>query len=87
MTEPQAPYDAGPTIQTRLRARRVELGILQCDLAGRLRISRALMCRWERGACTPSVGRMLQWIDALGMTLIVLPQLKQYGNDTEANNK
>lgn len=63
-----------PSLQSILRERRKSLGIPQCDLAARLRISRPLMCRWEREVDTPSVGRFLQWIDALGLDWALTPK-------------
>lgn len=63
-----------PSLQSVLRERRQALGILQRDLAARLRISRPLMCRWERERDTPSVGRFLQWIDALGLDWALIPK-------------
>ena len=64
----------GPSLQSRLRARRVELGLKQSELAQVLRVSKPLMCRWEREVDTPSVGRFLQWIDALGLEWNLTPR-------------
>lgn len=66
--------EIGPSLQTRLRARRVELGLKQAELAQILRVSKPLMCRWEREVDTPSVGRFLQWIDALGLDWNLTPR-------------
>lgn len=66
-----------PSLQSVLRARREALGLRQYDLAAKLRISRPLMCRWEREVDTPSVGRFLQWIDALGLDWALIPKERQ----------
>lgn len=70
----QSPIETIEALTSRLRARRKSLGLSQEDLAARLSVSPALLCKWERSKITPAMGRYLQWAQTLGVELYDIEQ-------------
>ncbi|MEX2658139.1 MAG: helix-turn-helix domain-containing protein [Acidimicrobiales bacterium] len=56
-------------LATSLRARRLELGLTQAELAGRAGVARSWLASVERGKPGAEVGLILRLLDALGLSL------------------
>lgn len=56
-------------VMTELRARRLELGLTQDDLADRIGISAFTVGRGEQGKVSPTLRTLRDWAKALGMKL------------------
>jgi len=69
-------------IPAAVRLARLDAGLSQRELAERAGTSRAWVAAVERGACVPSVGRLLDLARALGVTPQYLLQQQQQHDDT-----
>ena len=52
-----------------MRAARAAHGLSQRDVCEAIGISRQAFSMWERGVSTPSLARLFQWADAVGVEL------------------
>lgn len=68
VTHSLATGDAAPILANRRRA----LGWSQLELAIRLGVDQALVCRWELGHITPTVPSLLAWADVLGCAVVMV---------------
>lgn len=60
-----------------LRAARIAAGLTQAQVGQQLGIraehAARMVCRWESGA-VPALPRLIEWAEALGVTLAVVPR-------------
>jgi len=60
------PIDADRYVGTRIRERRITVGMTQTDLAAQLGLSYQQICKYEKGTNRVSAGRLLQLAQVLG---------------------
>lgn len=58
-------------LATSLRARRLELGLTQAELAARAGVARSWLASVERGKPGAEVGLILRLLDALGLSIYI----------------
>lgn len=56
-----------------LRARRVELGLTQCELAKRIGYGERYISLWERGVYSPRLCSLEDWLGGLDMRIVIEP--------------
>ncbi|HUT16318.1 MAG TPA: helix-turn-helix transcriptional regulator, partial [Anaerolineae bacterium] len=54
------------TLGDHLRKRRLDLGLLQRDVAGKLQVSRMTVCNWETGRTSPLLRFIPSFVAFLG---------------------
>lgn len=77
MTRKAAAAKVHPMV-AQLRAERIRQNIPQYELAGRMGYTMWQVGLWERGRNTPNLGAFVNWANALGMELQLVPK----GNGT-----
>ncbi len=61
-----------------LRARRLELGLTQAQLAARLNVTKGAVARWERSGTagnSPTLDTLRRWAGALGLQIYAIPKI------------
>src|SRR5579872_3596454 len=85
-TAPTESLDRGALIGTRLRQRRIELGMTARELARRVDCSPSLISQVERGRAVPSVSTLWALVTALRISMDRLFDPAQEGPADSADN-
>ena len=66
-------------IITKLRDRRLDLGLSITSLAGQIGCTKQLMCEWEGGKVAPGLSSLMRWARALdaGVKIVFAPEERE----------
>lgn len=84
MTGPQRVTHSLATgdVATALADRRRALGWSQEEVALRVGVGQAVVCRWERGVMTPHLASLLAWAHVLGCGVVIVAPESEGGSKT-----